>query len=64
MPETNNKKKKSERGVIVEVCPELVQIFQKISKNVEDYTWGAQKRLSNLACSRILCQRIKKANIY
>lgn len=51
-------------GIIIEVSPELVAIFEKIKKSVEEYTWGAEKNLSNLSASKILAAKVKRAGLY
>ena len=49
---------------IVEISTELMEILELIKKTVEDFTWGAENKLSNYAASKILARKVKEKKLY
>lgn len=57
----NEDKKKKDR-VIVEICPDLLVILEKIKDYVENISYGSM-RPSTYEASKFLAERIKKKDL-
>lgn len=62
--ENPKEKPKKEKKYVIQVCQELIDIFEIIRQNVAYNTWGTDEKYSYYKCSKILANRVKKAKVY
>lgn len=56
--------KKKRKGVIVEICPELLDILQRVKETIYTYSRDVDLNISNYSASKTLAKKIEEAKWY